>query len=171
MAGNWVTILVHTIQSANEVTIKSQGTHFLSLFSPLCFLTMFCITNRLDSYYLFMLYRLTHVFFIFSVDFCQFCVVIRFFFPATTANDLRLWRIFYPRFYPLHLFSYLNSLRKSQYFPFLMLSAKQGYHWYHFYNVFYILLMWVELFLQECPLLGCTLPLSTCIIWHPLIHW
>ena len=32
-----------------------------------------------------------------------------FFIPATTANDLRLRRIFYPRFYPLHLFSYLNS--------------------------------------------------------------
>ena len=29
--------------------------------------------------------------------------------PATTANDLRLQRIFYPRFYPLHLFFYLNS--------------------------------------------------------------
>ena len=32
-----------------------------------------------------------------------------FFIPATTANDLRLRRIFYPRFYPLHLFSVLNS--------------------------------------------------------------
>ena len=32
-----------------------------------------------------------------------------FFIPATTANDLRIRRIFYPRFYPLHLFSYLNS--------------------------------------------------------------
>ena len=24
----------------------------------------------------------------------------------------------------------------SQYFPFLMFSAKQGNYWYHFYNVF-----------------------------------
>ena len=32
-----------------------------------------------------------------------------FFIPATTANDPRLRRIFYPRSYPLHLFSYLNS--------------------------------------------------------------
>jgi len=32
-----------------------------------------------------------------------------FFIPTTTANDLRLRRIFYPRFYPLHPFSYLNS--------------------------------------------------------------
>jgi len=31
-----------------------------------------------------------------------------FFIHTTTANDLRLWRIFYPTFYPLHLFSYLN---------------------------------------------------------------
>ena len=31
------------------------------------------------------------------------------FIPDTTVNDLRLRRILYPRFYPLHLFSYLNS--------------------------------------------------------------
>ena len=36
-----------------------------------------------------------------------------FFIPATTANDLRLRRIFYPRFYPLHLFSYLNSWERD----------------------------------------------------------
>ena len=27
-------------------------------------------------------------------------------------------------------------MRKSQYFPFRMFSAKQGHYWYHFYNVF-----------------------------------
>ena len=27
-------------------------------------------------------------------------------------------------------------LEKEPIFPFLMLSAKQGYYWYHFYNVF-----------------------------------
>ena len=27
-------------------------------------------------------------------------------------------------------------MRKSQYFPFWMFSAKQGHYWYHFYNVF-----------------------------------
>ena len=31
------------------------------------------------------------------------------FIPATMANDFRLRRIFHPRFYPLHFFSYLNS--------------------------------------------------------------
>ena len=36
-----------------------------------------------------------------------------FFIPATTVNDLRLWRIFYPRCYPLHLFSYLNSWERA----------------------------------------------------------
>ena len=53
-------------------------------------------------------------FFVFlAFDFCRFCVVIRFFFiPATTTNYLRLRRIFYPRFPPLHLFSYLNSICK-----------------------------------------------------------
>ena len=54
------------------------------------------------------------------------------FIPATTANDLRLRRPFYTRLYPLHLF----FLRKSQYFPFWMFSAKQGHYWYHFCNVF-----------------------------------
>ena len=77
------------------------------------------------------------IFIFLAFDFCRFCVVIRFFTPATTANDLRPRRIFYPRFYPLHLFSCLNFFfRKSQYFPFWMFSAKQWHYWYHFYNVF-----------------------------------
>ena len=42
-----------------------------------------------------------------------FCVVILFFILATTANDLRLRRIFCPRFYPLHLFSCLNSWERT----------------------------------------------------------
>ena len=40
-----------------------------------------------------------------------------FFIPATTANDLRLPRIFHPRFYPLQLFSYLNSWERASIFP------------------------------------------------------
>ena len=40
-----------------------------------------------------------------AVDFYRFCVM-GFLIPTTTANDLRLRRIFYPRFYPLQLFSY-----------------------------------------------------------------
>ena len=60
-----------------------------------------------------------HMHFLFLVfDFCRFCVVIRFFHPATTANELRLRTIFYPRFYPLHLFSYLNSWKRASVFPF-----------------------------------------------------
>ena len=51
-------------------------------------------------------------------DFCRFCMVIRFFIPATTANDLRHRRIFYLRFYPLHLFTYLNSWERASIFPF-----------------------------------------------------
>ena len=35
-----------------------------------------------------------------------------FFIPATTANELRLQRIFYPRFYPLHLFLILDDFKK-----------------------------------------------------------
>ena len=41
-----------------------------------------------------------------------------FFIPATTANEPRLRRIFYPRFYPLHLYSYLNFCERASIFPF-----------------------------------------------------
>ena len=41
-----------------------------------------------------------------------------FFIPATTANDLRLGRIFYPRCYPLHIFSYLIFWERASIFPF-----------------------------------------------------
>ena len=41
------------------------------------------------------------------------CSFVPFFF-----NDLRLWRIFYPRFYPIHIFSYLNSWERASIFPF-----------------------------------------------------
>ena len=53
-----------------------------------------------------------------AFDFCRFCVVIRFFIPVTTANYLRLRRIFYPRLYPLHLFSCLNYWEWASIFPF-----------------------------------------------------
>ena len=56
-------------------------------------------------------------FFIFlAFNFCRFCVVIRFYHPR--HNDLRLRRIFYTRFYRLHLFSYLNSWERASIFPF-----------------------------------------------------
>ena len=59
----------------------------------------------------------TRVFLFFlAFDYCRFCVVIRFFHPR--HNGLRFRRIFYPRFYPLHLFSYLNSWERASIFPF-----------------------------------------------------
>ena len=49
-------------------------------------------------------------------------MVIRFFIPDTTANDLRLRRIFYPRLYPLDCISYLNSSERASIIlvPFLL---------------------------------------------------
>ena len=64
------------------------------------------------------LFVLSVLFLFLTFDFCRFCVVIRICLPATTANSLRLRRIFYPRFYPLHLFSYLNSWERASIFPF-----------------------------------------------------
>ena len=49
-----------------------------------------------------------------------------FFIHATTANDLRLRRIFYPRFYPSHLFAYLNSWERASIFPFECSALNKG---------------------------------------------
>ena len=95
---------------------------FVEKKNPLCVQN---ITTQSTLYY-FIIYFL-------AFDWCRFCVVIRFFIPTTTANDVRLRRIFYPRFYPLHLILILD---KERVFPSSMLSAKQGNYWYHFYNVF-----------------------------------
>ena len=60
------------------------------------------------------------------------------FFPsrrATTANDLRLRRIFIQILLITFFFPIL-ILEKEQVFPFFILSAKRGNYWYHFYNVF-----------------------------------
>ena len=53
-----------------------------------------------------------------AFDFCRFCVVIWFFHPCHNCQWPRLRRIFYPRCYPLHLFSYLNSWERASIFPF-----------------------------------------------------
>ena len=58
-----------------------------------------------------------------------------FFIPATTANDLRLRRIFYPRFYQLHLFSYLNSSERASIFPFECSVLNKGITGTILYNV------------------------------------
>ena len=58
-----------------------------------------------------------------------------FYIPATTANDLRFRRISIPDLIHYIYFPFL-ILEKEPVFPFLMLSAKQGKYWYHFYNVF-----------------------------------
>ena len=57
--------------------------------------------------------------------FCRFCVVIRFFIPATTANDLRLWRISIPD-YIHYIYFPILILEKEPVFPIWMFSAKQG---------------------------------------------
>ena len=49
-----------------------------------------------------------------------------FFIPATTANDFRLRRMFYPRLYPLHLFPYLNSWERASISPFQCWVLNKG---------------------------------------------
>ena len=75
------------------------------------------------------------VFFL-AFDFCRLGVIIRFYHPRHNAQWSLTSKDFYPRSYPLHFFVLSLFFRKSQYFPFKCLSAKQGNYWYHFYNVF-----------------------------------
>ena len=73
----------------------------------------------------------TRTVFFFSVR----LLVIRFFHPRHKGQWPPTLKDFYPRSYPLH-FNPILILEKESVFPFLMLSAKQGKYWYHFYNVF-----------------------------------
>ena len=50
--------------------------------------------------------------------FCQVCMIIRFFHPRHNGQWPPTSKSFYPRFYPLHLFCYLNSWERASIFPF-----------------------------------------------------
>ena len=81
--------------------------------------------------------------FFLAFDFCLFCVAIRFFIRVTTANDHQLRRISIPEFIH-YIFCPIFILEKEPVYPFLMLSAKQGNYWYHFYNdLWYWLADWL----------------------------
>ena len=59
-----------------------------------------------------------HLFLLFSVRLLSvLCGHSVFSSPPQRPNDLRLRRIFCPRVYPLHLFSYLNSWERASSFP------------------------------------------------------
>ena len=69
-------------------------------------------------------------------DFCRFCVIIRFFHPRLKGQWPPTSKDFYTRSYPLHLFSYLSSWERASIFPFQCWVLNKGNYWYHFYNVF-----------------------------------
>ena len=48
-----------------------------------------------------------------AFDFCCFCVVIRFFHPHHKGQWPPTSKDFHTRFYPLHLFPYLNSWKRA----------------------------------------------------------
>ena len=85
----------------------------LNLFSALSIKLRIFVSNRHDGIY-------------FS---------IRFFIPATTANDLRLRRVSIPDLIH-YIYFLILILEKELVFPFSMLRAKQGNYLYHFYNIF-----------------------------------
>ena len=81
------------------------------------------------------------VFFVFvfvflAFDFCQFCVVIRFFHTCHNCQCPQTSKDFLSQIVSITFIFLSSFLRKSQYFSFLMVSAKQGHYWYHFQNVF-----------------------------------
>ena len=68
---------------------------------------------------------------------CVFSVRLVSVLRGHSANDLRLRMIFYPRFYPLHLFSYLNSWERASIFPSEFWVLNKGTTGtIYFYNVF-----------------------------------
>ena len=72
-----------------------------------------------------------------AFDFCQFCVVIRFFHPRHNGQWLPTSKDFLSQILSITFLkkSYLNSSERAG-ISLLMLIAKQGNYWYHFYNVF-----------------------------------
>ena len=56
--------------------------------------------------------------FLLAFDFCRFCVVIRFFIPATTANDLQLQKDFLSQILSITFFIPILILQKEPVFPF-----------------------------------------------------
>ena len=68
--------------------------------------------------------------------FCRFCVVIRFFHPRHNGQLSPISKDFLSQILPITYIFLSEFLRKSQYFPFWMFSAKQGNYCYHFYNIF-----------------------------------
>ena len=67
-----------------------------------------------------------------AFDFCRFCVIIRFFHPRHNGQWPPTSRDFLSQIVSTTFIFLSYFLRKSQYFPFLMFSAKQGNYWYHF---------------------------------------
>ena len=91
--------------------------------------TLLCSSLQFVLFYLKKTCSYIYIYFL-AFDFWRFCVIIRFFIPATTANDLRLRRISIPDlilyiFCP-YIFCTIFILQKEPVFHCLMLSAKQG---------------------------------------------
>ena len=59
-----------------------------------------------------------YLWFFLTFDFCRFGWSFGFFITPQRPMTSDFERIFYPKFYPLHLFSYLNSWERASIFPF-----------------------------------------------------
>ena len=121
--------------------LRSQTCSVLLLLLSRCFVSesfvtlIYTLLNKLlwknkttpctDSHLTSSNYTLTIVFCVFYLFFKRSTFVgsawtLGFFIPATTANDLRLRRIFYPRFYPLLLCSCLIFITIEWWLPLLL---------------------------------------------------
>ena len=70
-----------------------------------------------------------------AFDFCRSHVVIWFFHPSHNGQWPQTSKDFLSQILSITFFSYLNSSEIAS-ISLLMLSAKQGNYWYHFYYVF-----------------------------------
>ena len=58
------------------------------------------------------------------------------YFPLTNYYNRRNELHYIHRYFTRNVNVFLNNCEKEPVFLFLMISAKQGSYWYHFYNVF-----------------------------------
>ena len=70
-----------------------------------------------------------------AFDLCRFCVVIRFFHPHHNGQWPPTSKDFLSQILSITFIFLSKFLRKSQYFPFWMLSAKRGHYWYNVFGM------------------------------------
>ena len=107
----------------------------ISSFGIQCTCSLNCVLSCFQQYFKFQI-NIQLFFKKLAFHFCRFCVVIRFFHPRHNGQWLPTSKEFLSHILSITFIFLSLFLRKSQFFPFWMFSAKQGHYWYYFYNIF-----------------------------------